>query len=419
MTTLDKARTLDSSDRLGKFRDEFHIPKTANGDDILYFCGHSLGLQPRKTEGYVLAELEDWRRYGVKGHVKSHKPWYSYHELVRDHAASVMGARPTEVVAMNSLTTNLHLLMVSFYQPTKAKYKILIEKHAFPSDQYAVKSQIKFHGFDPQDALIELIPTPGKMTVTAEQIAQTIDKEGDRIALIMLGGVNYLTGQAFDMKNISEIAHRKDCLVGIDLAHAAGNLHLKLHDWNIDFAAWCSYKYLNSGPGSIGGAFVHDNVAPKAKRRFEGWWGHDKSARFAMSDEFVPIGGAETWQLSNPPILPLACYQASLEIFDQAGMSNLRAKSEQLTGYLESLLRHDLGDKMELITPSDPSQRGAQLSVTFKADVDKLQSFLTAKGVICDLRKPNIMRIAPVPLYNKFEDVFRLTQLLREFFDET
>ncbi|MGE0173007.1 MAG: kynureninase [Oligoflexales bacterium] len=405
----------DAKDPLRGFAERFHIPKRADGGKAIYFCGHSLGLQPKTTAAYVQRELADWVEMGVKGHGKEYRPWYSYHELVRDYAAKVVGCKPTEVVAMNSLTTNLHLLMVSFYQPTPKRFKIVIEKHAFPSDVYAVKSQISYHGYNPDEALVVLEPEDGQMTISAEQIDATLALHGESIALIMLGGVNYLTGQAFDMKAIAEKGHKIGAYVGFDLAHAAGNLDLKLHDWNIDFACWCTYKYLNSGPGSIAGCFVHEKASAKVTKRFEGWWGHDKAERFLMQGDFKQIGGAESWQLSNPPILPLACYLASLEIFTEAGMTQLRRKSVQLTAYLEQLLREELGDTMTIITPPDPEKRGAQLSIIMQTNAEKVWTYLNEQGIYCDLRKPNIIRIAPVPLYNGFEDVYRLVQALKEF----
>lgn len=417
---------LDAADPLRRFREEFHIPKHSDGSEVLYFTGNSLGLQPKRTREYIEQELKDWAELGVEGHFHAKHPWLPYHEFVTEPLARLVGAKPVEVVAMNSLTVDLHLLMVSFYRPTAERYKIIIEKGAFPSDQYAVGSQLKFHGHD--DGLIELTPRDGETTLRTEDILETIDREGDSVALILLGGVNYYTGQAFDMRAITEAGHKKGCVVGFDLAHAAGNLELKLHDWGVDFAAWCSYKYLNSGPGGIAGIFVHERHAHSFDLpRFAGWWGHDKSTRFLMGPDFVPLAGAEGWQLSNPPIFQLAALRASLEIFDEATMPALREKSVKLTAYLEKLLAEINDDRIEIITPRDPAQRGCQLSIRVKAETraagsvsepaasnKKLFNALTERGVIADWREPDVIRVAPVPLYNSFEDIYRFTKILRE-----
>jgi kynureninase len=418
LTNFDPAAA-DATDPLGRFRSMFEIPVFGGDGECIYFTGNSLGLMPKRTREYVNAELDDWARLGVEGHVHARHPWLPYHEFVAGSLARVVGAKPIEVVAMNSLTVNLHLLMVSFYRPTAERYKIVIEKGAFPSDQYAVASQIKFHlnanSQSHEDALIELTPRDGEATLRTEDILETIDREGDSIALIMLGGVNYYTGQAFDMAAITDAGHRKGCIVGFDLAHAAGNLELQLHDWDVDFAAWCSYKYLNAGPGGIAGIFVHERHARSFDLpRFAGWWGHDKETRFLMGPDFVPLAGAEGWQLSNPPIFQLAALRASLEIFDEATLPALRGKSEKLTGYLESLLKQIDTDRISIITPSDPAQRGCQLSIRVR-DADKdLFDAISERGVVADWREPDVIRVAPVPLYNTFSDVYRFYEVLRE-----
>lgn len=410
------------------FRERFHIPHTHSGGDAIYFTGNSLGLQPKTARGYVDQELDDWARLAVEGHIHAKNPWLPYHEFVTEPLARVVGAKPIEVVAMNSLTVNLHLLMVSFYRPTTERYKIVIEKGAFPSDQYAVESQLRFHGnvLSPRlsgqppeggthNGLIELAPREGESTLRTGDILATIEREGDQVALILLGGVNYYTGQAFDMKAITEAGHRKGCVVGFDCAHAAGNIELKLHDWDVDFAAWCSYKYLNAGPGGIAGIFVHERHAQSFDLpRFAGWWGHDKETRFLMGPEFKPLAGAEGWQISNPPIFQLAALRASLEIFDEATMPALRAKSEKLTGYLEYLLTTISDERISVITPTDPDQRGCQLSIRVK-DADRaLFDAITKRGVFADWREPDVIRVAPVPLYNFFTDVFRFAELLQK-----
>ena len=416
----------DREDPLAGFRERFYIPQLPEGGDAVYFTGNSLGLQPKTARDYINAEIDDWARLGVEGHLHARHPWLPYHEFVTESLARVVGAKPIEVVAMNSLTVNLHLLMVSFYRPTAERYKIVIEKGAFPSDQYAVESQIKvwstaFRRQSSEDRpakagtpnVIELTPREGEATLRTEDILETIEREGDSVALILLGGVNYYTGQAFDMQAITEAGHRKGCVVGFDLAHAAGNLELKLHDWNVDFAAWCSYKYLNSGPGGIAGIFVHERHSRSFDLpRFAGWWGHEKETRFKMGPEFKPLAGAEGWQLSNPPIFQLAALRASLEIFDEATVPTLRAKSERLTGYLEHLLKNIETDRIEVITPADPNQRGCQLSIRVR-DADKqLFDAITARGVFADWREPDVIRVAPVPLYNSFSDVFRFSEII-------
>lgn len=429
-STAAFAAEKDTNDPLRSSRENFFIPRGAGGEEVIYFTGNSLGLQPRTARGYIEQELEDWKNLGVEGHLHAKDPWLPYHEFLTEQMARVVGAKPIETVVMNSLTVNLHLLMVSFYRPTAERYKIVIEKGAFPSDRYAVESQIKFHVLSsnfswpsvaekPAEAgtpnLIEIAPREGETTLRTEDILETIDREGDSIALILLGGVNYYTGQAFDMQAITEVGHKAGAVVGFDLAHAAGNLELQLHDWDVDFAAWCSYKYLNAGPGGIAGVFVHERHAHSFDLpRFAGWWGHDKKTRFLMEPDFKPIPGAEGWQLSNPPIFQMAALRASLEIFDGYGMTALRKKSVELTGYLEFLLRGIPNNRTSVITPSDPNQRGCQLSIRVK-DADKsLFDAITKRGVIADWREPDVIRVAPVPLYNSFTDVSRFAEILKQ-----
>jgi kynureninase len=415
LTDITFAEKMDREDPLAGYRKKFHIPKTKDGKDSIYFCGNSLGLQPVTTEAAVLQELKDWQQLGVEGHFHGKNPWKDYHEFLTEQAAHIVGAKPSEVVVMNNLTVNLHLLMVSFYRPTATRHKVVIEGGAFPSDQYAVKSQILFHGFDPKTSLIELRPRTGEDTLRTEDIEALIEREGDSISLIMLGGVNYYTGQLFEMEKITKAGHKKGCVVGFDLAHAAGNALLKLHDWDVDFACWCSYKYLNSGPGSVAGAFVHERFAnDNSLPRFSGWWGHDKSSRFKMGPDFKPIPGAEGWQLSNPAILSLAAVKASYDIFFEAKMENLRAKSVKLTGYLEFLLDSMKSDAFKVMTPRDPEQRGCQLSIVMKKDGRKVFEALTGGGVICDWREPDCIRVAPTPLYNSFMDVYKFAKIFTE-----
>lgn len=404
--TKEFAAAQTACDSLRAFRERFHIPKMANGSDCVYLCGHSLGLQPKSAREYVEQELEDWAQLGVEGHFQARNPWMPYHEILSAPISRLVGALPIEVVGMNSLTVNLHLMMVSFYRPTSKKNKILIESNAFSSDQYAVKSQIQYHGYDPGESLIELKPRSGETSIRTEDIEERIACDGDKIALVMLGGVNYYSGQAFDFCRITEAGHAKGCVVGFDMAHAAGNLLLKLHDWDIDFAVWCSYKYLNAGPGAIAGCFVHERHARESHLpRFAGWWGHDKENRFRMPPDFAAIPGAEGWQLSNPSILSAAALRASLDIFDEATMQRLRGKSEQLTGYLEFLLDQSWSKNFSIITPRDSSHRGAQLSLRLSENGRAVCDALAKEGIICDWREPDIMRVAPVPLYNTFSDV--------------
>ncbi len=410
---LDFAKSHDSNDALRSYRDKFHIPKTKNGNDVIYFAGNSLGLQPKSTRAYVEQELLDWQTMGVEGHNHAKNPWLPYHEFLTAQTAELLGALPEEVVNMNSLTVNLHLMLVSFYRPTPQRHKILIEANAFPSDHYAVQSQIKFHGYDPSTSLVEMKPRNEEVTILTEDILDYINKEGDSIALIMFAGVNYYTGQAFEFEKITAAGHNKGCIVGFDLAHAAGNLKLNLHEWNCDFAVWCSYKYLNGGPGAIAGAFVHkyhllDMNIPK----FWGWWGQNKATRFLMHHNFQPIPTVESWQLSNPPILQLAALRASLDIFNEVGMTALRKKSELLTGFAEYLINENNKGNIEILTPKNSSERGCQLSLIAKSEGKELHKKLNNSGVICDWREPDVIRAAPVPLYNTFMDVWNFVEVL-------
>ena len=409
--TANFALELDAEDELRSYRNEFHIPLQKNGEPHVYMCGNSLGLQPKRTKQFLNQELEDWATFGVEGHFHAKNPWLPYHEFLAESYAKIVGAKSSEVVAMNTLTVNLHLMMVSFYRPTKERHKIIIEGDAFPSDIYAVESQIKHHGFLPESSLIKLRPRDGESAIRTEDIAAIIAAEGDEIALIMLGGVNYYTGQVFDFEIITRLAHNKGINVGFDLAHAAGNIKLELHKWGVDFAVWCSYKYLNSGPGSVAGAFVHEKHHNTSLPRFAGWWGHNKEERFKMPDKFNPIASAEGWQLSNPPILSLAAIRASLSIFDEVGMDKLVSKSKKLTDYLVFLLNSIETERIEIITPKE---RGCQLSIRVKNGDKRLFDSITGKGVIADWREPDVIRIAPIPLYNSFQDVFKFYTILEE-----
>jgi kynureninase len=414
--SLDFARSLDQADPLKEYRSRFYIPQK-NGKDLIYFCGNSLGLQPKKVKEFIEVELDDWRDLGVEGHFEGRNPWFGYHKQFEAPVSRLVGALPHEVVVMNTLTVNLHLMMTSFYQPKQGRNKIMIEGGAFPSDYYAVESQIRNHGYNPEDALLELTPNPGTYTLRTEDILERIEKEGDEIALIMLGGVNYYTGQAFDMEAITRSGHAKGCMVGFDLAHAAGNLKLKLHDWGVDFAVWCTYKYLNSGPGGVSGAYVHERWANAPELpRLAGWWGYEEKTRFKMEKGFKPEYGAAGWQLSNAQILPMAAHKASLEIFDEVGIEALRAKSDLLTGFLEFLIRDQMQkqntEDFTIITPSDPIDRGAQLSLLALKNGKELFNKITSKGIIADWREPNVIRVAPAPLYNTFEEVYRFVEAL-------
>jgi kynureninase len=412
--SLAYATQQDSEDSLSHLRNRFHIPKDKNGNDWLYFTGNSLGLQPKSTNEYINQELEDWANLGVEGHFEAKNPWLNYHELLTDKMAKIVGAKPNEVVVMNTLTTNLHLLMVSFYRPTKEKFKIVIESDAFPSDRYAVESQLKFHGFS-EDDVIEWKPREHEQLLRIEDLKTIVAENGDEIALLLIGGVNYYTGQFLDLKKIAEIGHSKNCIVGIDLAHGAGNIKPNLHDSGVDFAAWCTYKYLNAGPGSLAGIFVHEKHAKnKELPRFAGWWNHNKATRFNMRQPFDVMEGAEGWQLSNPPILSMAAIKASLDLFDTIGMDLLRDKSEKLTGYFEFLITEINSKNIKIITPSNPKERGCQLSIQVKNADKSLHEKLTKNNIITDWRDPNVIRCAPVPLYNSFQDVYQMVSVLKD-----
>ncbi|MEO0628159.1 MAG: kynureninase [Bacteroidota bacterium] len=413
-TTLTYAHQLDREDPLARYRDRFHRPLDKQGNELVYLCGNSLGLQPKTTEAAIQQELEDWKKLGVEGHFKARNPWMPYHHFLRDAMAKVVGAKPQEVVLMNTLSVNLHLMMVSFYRPTAERYKIVIESDAFPSDKYAVESQLRFHGLHPRKSKIEISPRPGEVCLRHEDIYDLIEDQGDEIALIMLGNPNYYTGQFLNMKAITERAHAKGITVGFDCAHGAGNRPLDLHDSGCDFAVWCTYKYLNGGPGAIAGTFVHERHSNRMDLpRFEGWWGHDQDTRFGMRDDFQPMPGADAWQLSNPPILALAPVWASLKIFEEVGMAALREKSIKLTGYLEELLNQLGRDRIRIITPHEPEQRGCQLSLQVVGADKSLFDRLSDSGVIADWREPDVIRVAPTPLYTSFTEVFEFVERLK------
>lgn len=414
--TLSFAQNLDANDKLAHFKNQFHL-LTNNNKHVVYLCGNSLGLQPKSARMAVEQEFSDWAKLGVEGHFKGKNPWLSYHHFLTENAAKLVGAKPIEVVIMNNLTVNLHLMMVSFYQPTATRFKIIMEAAAFPSDLYAMETQVKHHHLNPDEAIIELKPRAGEHTLRTEDIIDTINANGESLALVMLGGVNYYTGQAFDMKAISKAAHEVGAYAGFDLAHAAGNLHLQLHDWEVDFAVWCTYKYLNSGPGGTSGVFVHEKHANSAINRFAGWWGHDEGERFQMKKGFKPIAGAQGWQLSNAQIFPMAIHKASLEIFAEAGIENLRAKSELLTGYLEYIL-NNFSEHLTIITPKNKEERGCQLSIIVKENGKQLFDYLESENIMPDWREPDVIRMSPVPMYNSFEDVFLIGQALNKYFSE-
>ena len=418
---LKGAEHLDHEDILRPYRGEFEFPESKSGEDQLYFAGHSLGLMPKKARQYVEEELSDWGQLAVEGHFYARHPWLPYHENITASFARVVGAKDCEVVAMNTLTVNLHLLMVSFYRPTAKRFKILIENNCFPSDKYAVDSQAQFHGFNPSEAVVELKTRPGQLTVDPENIEEQIRALGDSLALVLLGNCNYLSGQCFPFEPVVRAGHQVGATVGFNLAHGSGNLKLDLHAWGVDFAVWCSYKYLNAGPGGIAGAFIHENhLGNKHLPRFEGWWGHDKATRFQMGPQFSPLNTAEAWQLSNPPIFQLASLRASMELFDRATMSELRKKGDRLTSYLECLIRRKCGEALDMVTPPVGS-RGSMLCVRLKskagerrANAKPLLALLNRKNVILDFREPDILRMTPIPLYNSFVDVYQLSEAFRE-----
>ncbi|MGB0770727.1 MAG: kynureninase [Flavobacteriaceae bacterium] len=405
---------MDQNDPLASYRNAFHIPKEDNGKNWLYFTGNSLGLQPKSTKLAIDQELNDWAKLGVEGHFEAKNPWIPYHEFLTESMAKIVGAKPIEVVVMNTLTTNLHLLMVSFYNPTPKRCKILIESDAFPSDRYAVQTQLEFHGFDANECLVEWHPRKGETLLRIEDLEHILEEQGDEIALLLIGGVNYYTGQYLNLKEIAKLGHAKGCKVGIDLAHGVGNIQPELHDSGVDFAAWCTYKYLNSGPGSLGGIFVHERYAnDKTLKRFAGWWSQNKATRFNMRQPLDITPGAEGWQLSNPPILSMAAIKASLDLFNEVGMTALRQKSLKLTAYLEFLINELNHPHINIITPSNPNERGCQLSIQVKNADKTLHKQLIENHVITDWREPDVIRCAPVPFYNSFEDVFRMVEILK------
>ena len=415
--SLDCAKKLDKNDELSSFRDLFYLP-TFTKNDVVYFTGNSLGLQPKTVKKFIQKELDDWAKWGVEGHEFAENPWMPYHELFTDKIAKIVGAKENEVAVTHSLTTNLHLLMVSFYRPKNNRTKILCEKKAFPSDQYALQSQVKFHELNPSECIVEIGPRKGESLIRTEDIINKIEELSDELAVIMIGGVNYFTGQVFDMKSITESGHKIGAKVGFDLAHAAGNIPLKLNEWGVDFAAWCSYKYLNSGPGGVSGYYINEkHVTNPDIPRFAGWWGHNKDDRFKMPDQFSPIPTAESWQLSNAPVISMAAHLASLEIFEKAGMEKLREKSISLTNYLEFVvekINSNNGNYLEIITPKEVDQRGCQLSIVAHGSDKILFDKLSENGVVADWREPNVIRIAPVPLYNSYEDVYRFGEILEK-----
>ncbi|MFP9116336.1 kynureninase [Flavobacterium sp. RNTU_13] len=414
--TREFAKQLDAQDKLAKYRGEFVFPHV-NGKQVIYFTGNSLGLQPKRTKAYVDEVMDDWANLAVEGHFYADKPWWDYHERFSKPLSKLVGALPSEVTVMNTLTVNLHLLMVSFYRPTAKRYKILCEEKAFPSDQYMIQSQVKFHGYDPADAIVEIKRRPGEHNIRLEDVLAKIKEVGDELALLLIGGVNYYTGQVFDMETITRAGQEAGAYVGWDLAHAAGNIHLELHNWNVDFAAWCSYKYMNSGPGNASGAFVHemhhnDTDLP----RFAGWWGHNKERRFLMEPNFDPVRGADGWQVSNLPVISLAPYLASVEMFDEVGMPALIEKRDRITAYLEYILHEidrEVNGHFEIITPAEPKERACQLSVFLHGEGRQLFDYLMKEGVIVDWREPNVIRLAPVPLYCSFEDMYEFGQILK------
>jgi kynureninase len=420
----DYALAQDAADPLREMRAQFLIPQH-DGADQAYFVGNSLGLQPRGARAHVEEVLSKWAAEAVEGHFTGQAQWLDYHQLVRESLARLVGAAPTEVVAMNTLTVNLHLMMVSFYRPTRERPAILIEAGAFPSDRYAVESQIAFHGFDPATDLIEVQPDGADGTTSMEAIERAIAQHGERLALVLWPGVQYRTGQSFDLPRIARLAHDHGAMCGFDLAHAVGNLELALHDSGVDFAVWCHYKYLNSGPGAVAGCFVHERHAHSDRPRFAGWWGHEQSTRFRMGPHFVPTAGADGWQLSNPPILGMAPLRASLELYDAAGMPALRAKSLKLTGYLETLIRQRLDGTLQIVTPADPTRRGCQLSLrviggrglTGRDAGRALFDYMATQGVLGDWREPDVIRISPAPLYNTHADVLRFVRTVEAWRD--
>jgi kynureninase len=411
--TLAFARQSDAEDPLKKYRQQFHIP-LQNGKEVIYFCGNSLGLQPKSVKKTIEEELEKWQNLAVEGHFTGDNPWFTYHKQFKEPVARLVGALPHEVIVMNNLTTNLHLMLVSFYQPTAKRFKIITEKGAFPSDQYALESQVRYHGYNPDEAIIDISPREGECTLRTEDILEVIEQHRQELALVMMGGLNYYTGQVFDMPAITKAGHNAGAFVGFDLAHAVGNVMLHLHRWNVDFAVWCTYKYLNSSPGGVAGAFIHERHADNSQLpRFAGWWGHNEEERFQMRKGFKPIYGADGWQLANAPILLMAAHKAALAIFDEAGMEAITHKSKKLTGYLEFLLKTSpaVERAIQIITPAEPDKRGSQLSLLVKEGGKQLFEQISAAGVIADWREPNAIRVAPTSLYNTYEEVFRFNEI--------
>jgi len=410
------AKKLDGEDPFRAFRDQFHLPLGKDGKPLIYFAGNSLGLMPKAARGIVDQELDDWAKLGVDAHLGAKTPWYTYHEPLREPAGRIVGAKSVEVICMNSLTVNLHLMLATFYRPTKSRFKILMEDPAFPSDTYAIKTQIRHHGFDPKESLVLASPRQGEFTVRTEDIIELIEKNRDSLAIVWLAGVNFFTGQLFDMATITKAAQKHGIVVGFDLAHAVGNVPLSMHDWGVDFAVWCSYKYLNAGPGAIGGAYLHERHATNTKLpRLAGWFGNDPNTRFQMQlePEFIPVAAADAWQVSNPPIFSMAPLLASLEIFDKAGgVKALREKSVSLTGYLEFLLNQFGSKRFSVITPAETNKRGCQLSILAHENPKDLFKELGAAGVKCDFREPNVIRVAPTPLYNTFQEAWSFAQIL-------
>ena len=414
--SLAFAQQLDVQDQLSHYQNEFSFPQV-NGKKVIYFTGNSLGLQPKRAKTYVDEVMNDWATLAVEGHFYAEKPWWDYHERFAQPLSKLVGALPTEVTVMNTLTVNLHLMMVSFYRPTSKRYKIICEEKAFPSDQYLFQSQVRFHGYEPENTIVEVKRREGEHNIRLEDVVAKIEELGEELALVLIGGVNYYTGQVFDMKTITEAGHNVGAYVGWDLAHAAGNIELQLHDWQVDFAAWCSYKYMNSGPGNASGCFIHEKHHANSKLpRFAGWWGHNKERRFKMEPRFDPIQGADGWQISNLPVLSLAPYLASVELFAEIGMTSLIAKRNTITAYLEFVLHEidrEVKGNFEIITPSNPKERACQLSVFLHGEGRSLFDYLMKNGVIIDWREPNVIRLAPVPLYTSFEDIYRFGQILK------
>ncbi len=414
-STLAFAKKWDSTDPLRRFRKHFFFPSIGKKESV-YLCGHSLGLLSDKVTPAIHGELADWKKYAIKGYRQAKNPWLVYQHGFQKSLAEIVGCKPAEVTVMNTLTVNLHLLMLSFYRPTPSRCKIIMEAGAFPSDQYMVETQVRFHGLEPKDAMIEIFPKPGQKTLSTSDVLETIERYKDEVAIVLFSGINYYTGQLFDIKAITEAAHEAGAIAGFDLAHVAGNVPVLLHDWNVDFAAWCSYKYLNGGPGAAGGLFVHEKFTPDpALPRLGGWWGNDEATRFEMKKGFVPQAGAAGWNMSTAQVFNMVSLKASLKYFDKAGIQNLRAKSLALTGYLEYLLKRLTHLDLEIITPAEPAARGSQLSIYFKKDCGKIFDSMLQQGIVVDYRAPDVIRVAPAPLYNSFKDIYKLYEVLKNY----